>query len=306
MKRRARPIRQDFAAGLVISALVLLLSGEAFAQRYGPGGPSSTGDRGLTPIGETQKRRSAERFSIIDWIREQNATRAAQDARYGRGGGSSGRGPFPDFVLNYKTGPMAVRREGSKVGTVNVSSGRFQFLLDDLFSSGNRMRVINSDLGVEFYYAQAKDFQADAAFTQSKYEFRELSGALLIRPIGRSSQDSGLTIKLGYHNFDETGFWSDTTTPENLYGMYLGADAKLYLVPFLGLKGEYQHGLEGPAGSYIGKWKLSRFSYGAFLEIYLINLEAFMFSNELAFTPDAGSPVKETQTGTGIGASLFF
>ncbi|HEX4922707.1 MAG TPA: hypothetical protein VFV50_01425 [Bdellovibrionales bacterium] len=304
MNRPQRAFGQDFAAGVLLVA-ALFVSAPAAAQRYGPGGPSSTGDRGLTPIGETQKRRSAERFSIIDWIREQNATRAAQDARWGRGG-SSGRGPFPDFVLHYRTSPMTISREGTKVGTASVATGRFQFLLDDLFSSGNRMRVINSDLGIEFSYAQAKDFLADTAFTQSKYEFKELSGAFLIRPIGRSSQDSGLTVKAGYHNFEETGFWTNTTTPENLYGMFLGADVTLDLVPFLGLKGEYQHGLEGPAGSYTGKWKISRFTYGAFLEIYLINLEAFMFNNEAVFTPDAGAPVKETQTGTGFGASLFF
>src|SRR5688572_27179035 len=83
---------------ILIWLVLMFLPQTLFAQRYGPGGPSSTGDKGQTPIGETQSRRSAERFNIIDWIRTQNATKAAQDSKYGRGGGGSSRGPYPDFV----------------------------------------------------------------------------------------------------------------------------------------------------------------------------------------------------------------
>ena len=284
-----------------LALAMTLFSSAAAAQRSGSGGGAPSA------ITETQTRRSTERFNIIDWIRKNNETRAAQDAKYGRGsGGSGGRGPFPDFVFQYRSSPTTLNREGTKFGTYGETAGRFQFLLDDLFTQGDRFRTINSDLGFEFYYAQGKDFTVDPAVTQAKYEYKEMSGALLIRPIGRSSQDTGLTIKVGYTNIDETGFFADTLTPVNLYGMYLGADVKLYLVPFLGLKAEYQYGLESAAGDLTGKWKASKFTYGGFLEIYLLSIEAYLFNKEISIMPDTGASVKETATGTAIGASLYF
>ncbi|MEQ1879098.1 MAG: hypothetical protein ABL958_20830, partial [Bdellovibrionia bacterium] len=258
-------------------------------------------------ITETQTRRSSERFNIIDWIRSNNAAKAAQDSKYGRGGGGSGgRGPFPDFVFQYRASPTTLNREGTKLGTYSETAGRFQFLLDDLFTQGDRFRTLNSDLGFEFSYAQAKEFQVDPAVTQAKYEYKEMAGALLIRPIGRSSQDTGLTIKVGYTNLEETGFFADTIVPVNLYGMFLGADVKMYLLPFLGLKAEYQYGLESAAGDLTGKWKASKFTYGAFLEIYLLSIEGYLFNKEVSLTPDTGSAIKETATGTALGASLYF
>jgi hypothetical protein len=73
------------------------------------------------------------------------------------------------------------------------------------------------------------------------------------------------------------------------------------------LKGEYQYGLESQAGGNLtGKWKASKFTYGVFLEIYLLSVEAYLFNKEISLTPDTGAAVKETSTGTAIGASLHF
>lgn len=288
-----------------IAIIAILMNGhEANAQRGGSSGSSGGGPSAIT---ETQSRRSAERFNIIDWIRSNNATKAAQDAKYGRGGGGGSRGPFPDLVLSYRMSPTTINREGVKVGTYSESTGRIQFLLDDLFSSGDRFRTINSDLGIEVSYAMTKEFQVDTAFVQDKHEYKDLSAALLIRPMGRSSQDTGFTVKVGYANIEETGMFANSLTVENLYGMFLGADLKLYLLPFLGLKGEYQYGLESSVGgNLVGKWKQSKFTYGAFLEVYLLSLEAYMFNKEISLIPDAGTAVKETGTGTALGASLYF
>jgi hypothetical protein len=279
-----------------------LIALPVWAAGYGPGGPSSTEP---SAISQTQSRRSGERFNIIDWIRSNQAARAAQDAKYGRGG-SSGRGPFTDFVLSYRVNPTTLARDGETLGKYSAHTGKFQFLLDDLFSSGNKTRTLNTDLGFEVSYTQTKDFTVQEGGSQARFEYKELSGALLIRPIGKSSQDSGLILKGGYLNIDEQGFWFNSSQLVTLYAPYFGAEVKLYLFPFLGLRAEYDQSFESQVGLLGGKWKTGRFLYGAFLEIYLLNLEAYIFSNDSSFTPDGGTLIKEQLNGTGFSATLFF
>ncbi|MBK9293658.1 MAG: hypothetical protein IPM57_04315 [Oligoflexia bacterium] len=257
-------------------------------------------------VGETQSRRSSERFNIIDWIRNQQAAVRAQDSKYGRASGS-GYGPYIDITFQYLQESGGTIRQSTTLGTDTRGGGKMQFYLDDLFVQGNRWRSFNIDLGIEVFYSQTISFTKHTPTTQTIHNHKELGGGLLIRPIGRSTQDTGLALKGGYTSLEEAGLWSTSTTVQNLNGIYLGAEAKLYLLPFLGIRGDYETTLESQTiAALSGKWKMQRFRYGAFLEIYLLNLGAHLFTNELFLTASSGSVTKETTSGLGFSGALHF
>lgn len=280
-----------------LGILLILISSMATAQAGAGGGGA---------IAETQTRRSAERFNIIDWIRSNQATVSAQNAKYGRGGGG-GSGPYVDIGLTYSQDMGFFTRDGVEIGKDTRGTGKIQFYLDDLITRGNRAKLLNIDLGAEGFFSQTTNFLANSGVTQSAHSYREMGGGLLIRPFGRSSQDTGLAVKGGYVGLDETGLWANNQTPTSLYGIYLGAEAKIYLLNFLGIYADYNNVLETPVNSLNGKWKMQRFKYGAFLEIYLLNLSAYLLSNEMILTNNATAvQVKENYSGVGFSATLFF
>lgn len=257
-------------------------------------------------VGDTQSRRSQERFSIIDWIRSQQSAIRAQDSKWGRGG-SSGRGPYIDISFQYIDEVGTTVRNSTTLGTDDRSGGKIQFYLDNLFAQGNFSRSINIDLGVEGFYSQSNTFTKNTPSIQNLHGHKELGGGLLIRPFGRSTQDTSLALKGGYISIDEAGLWNTTTTQYNLYSYYLGAEAKLYLLLFLGLKADYENILEAPIGALSSKWKMQRFRYGAFIEIFLLNLGAHLFTNEMVLTQNSnGAVTKEVTTGFGLSAALHF
>jgi hypothetical protein len=280
---------------------IVLISLTLFAQEDS----SNSSKSSTSGVGKTQNKRSLERFNILDWISANKKKMAEQDSKYGSSGGI-GRGPTPDFVLDYRVENSDITRDGVKVGKEQVGIGRLQFLLDDLFSGGNKRRSFNMDLGVEGYYASTREFKVDTTSTQQDFSYTEIGGALLLRPIGKSSQDTSLMLKVGYSDIKETGFWSNTNVPKSIYGTYLGAEAKLYLLPFLGARGEYQTFLENDNPGLNGKWKSYRFLYGAFLEIYLLKVEGFVINTERILTNTSGVSVKDYSTGAGFSGTLYF
>ncbi len=255
-------------------------------------------------VAETQKKRSAERFDIISYLRNQEATIRGQNSKYGGSGSHSSF--FADIVLKYEQDTSDNSRDSVKLGTGTMSGGRAQFLMDDLFVKGDKKRSMNVDIGFEGFYHKTRSFVPHELATQTNHNVTDLGGGLLIRPMGKSSQDSGLLVKVGYMDIVATGLFANTTTDINLYGTYLGTEATLYLAPFLGLKAEYLAVLENENKSLGGKWKYSNFTYGGFLEIYLIRLELDLFTREWALATDTGTPVKDVITGTMLSAGMYF
>ncbi len=293
---------------LLLSMILTISIGENSwaAGKYGTYNGDGGGSGPASSISETQARRSTERFNILDFIKNQQSAVNAQNSKYGRGGGG-GSGPYLDLGLGYSQDTGPVTRDGITIGKDSRSTGRIQFFLDDLITRGNRTKLLNIDLGVEGFYSLTTGFTQDSAFTQTSHTYKETGGGLLIRPIGRSSQDTGLTVKGGYVSVDETGLWANNTLPTTLYAPYLGAETKLYLLNFLGIYGDYQNMLETSSTSLAGKWKMQRFKYGAFLEIYLLNLSAYLVSTEMNFTGNtSGVMVKELYSGAGFSATLYF
>lgn len=268
---------------------------------------NATPNGGDSYISQTQSRRSQERFNILDIIRGQQAAINAQNMKYGRVSGG-GHGPYPDFVLNYfQDSGGGVSRDSVSLGTDTRSGGRVQFLLDDLFTQGNHKKLLNIDLGFEAFLDQTTNFAPNVAAGQTTHSYQKTGGGLLIRPFGRSSQDTGLLVKGGYMNMTESGLWTNTQTQFGLYAPYLGAEARLYLLNFLGINGDYLVGLETNADALQGKWKMQSFRYGAFLEIYFISLGAYFVWTEMDLSPYSGSsPIKEVLNGYGFSATLFF
>ena len=292
------------SSSYVLGFLILYSFGSVvLAGDYG-GSKSSAGGSG-SAVGQTQERRSSERFNILDFIRSQQASVNAQNAKYGRGSG--GHGPYPDLNLTYEQNSGPVTRDGAPVGKDFRAQGRIQFLFDDLMTKGDRKTLLNIDLGVEGFLAQTTSFQADATSTQVSHSYSETGGGLIIRPFGRSSQDTGLLVKGGYVGFSETGLWNNNQSQISLYAPYVGAEAKIYLLNFLGLRAEYQTAFETAASALQAKWKMQKFTYGAFLEISLVNIEAHLISSEFVLTPNSTSaPSKETYSGVGFSGSVFF
>src|SRR4029079_7139094 len=87
--------------------------------------------------------------------------------------------------------------DGVTLGKDTRGYGRLQFLLDDLFTRGSRTKSLNIDLGLEGFYGQTTLFAVDATSSQLSHSYTESGGGLLIRPFGRSSQDTGLLLKGG-------------------------------------------------------------------------------------------------------------
>ncbi len=232
-------------------------------------------------------------------------TIADQNAKYGVGSKILA-GPFPDFVLTYRTDHTNVRKDGDNLGEDDRGTAKFQFLLDDLIMGGDKTRSYSIDLGLEAFYSKSGSFKAAEGVTQMSHTYTETGGGLLIRPFGRSSQDTGLMVKGGYIDVDYSGIWENSDALKKVWGFYLGAEGKLYLLPFLGIYADYMVTLVQNIEGLGGKWGMQRLIYGAFLEVYLLNLHAYVIDQFYDFTPNEASKIRETSKGVGFGATLHF
>jgi hypothetical protein len=291
----------------VLSTFFILscVLGASRVEAYGSSGTSGSDSGSFSGIAETQQRRASERFDIISWIRGNQATIAAQNSKYGYSKGGSHA--WLDVVGDYRQDAGTVTRDSVTLGKDTRATAKLQAMLDDLFVRGNTTRSLNIDMGVEGFFSQTTNFTPDPASPQVSHSYDEMGGGLLLRPFGRSSQDSGLIAKGGYMNFTETGLWTNSQTQVSMYGTYLGAEAKLYLLPFLGVEGEYRTVLEQQVDALAGKWKMQRFTYGAFLEIYLLKIAAYLTNTEMILSPlDGSAPIKEIYNGVGFSGTFYF
>ena len=214
---------------------------------------------------------------------------------------------FTDITLLFQQDTGTVTRNSATLGKDSRSSGKIRVMWDDLFINSNQKRSLNIDLGFEGNLSQTTSFTVDPSSTQTSHAYSELGGGIILRPFGRSSQDTGLLVKGGYVNVSETGLWSNTPTQYSMYATYLGAEAKLYLLPFLGVDGDYTATLEQQIDALQGKWKMQRFTYGAFLEIYLLKISAYLMATEMDLSPASGAaPSKEIYSGVGFSGTVYF
>lgn len=284
-----------------------LSASHAFGYGDNGSGGSSGGDDGgsFSAISQTQQRRATERFDIISWIRGNQATIAAQNSKYGYSKGGSHA--FTDLMLNYSQDTGPVTRNSVTLGNDTRNTGKVRFMWDDLFISSNTRRSLNIDLGFEGFLSQTTSFVPASSSTQSAHAYSELGGGLVLRPFGRSSQDTGLLVKGGYVNVTEAGLWANNQTQFSMYGTYLGAEAKLYLLPFLGAEADYTVVLQQAVNSLQGNWQMQRFTYGAFLEVYLIKISAYLMATEMDLSPSNGSAqIKELYSGVGFSGAFYF
>ncbi len=285
---------------LSVVILSLMLPWPALAQHQG-GGHSGDSGSGFT---EKYERRTQERFDMFHWLIQQKQIRAAQDAKYGRKA-DKGLWFTPDLLFQYLQETPSFKRDGVDLGTGTLQGGRAQLTLNNFFVTGTTSRSLNIDLGVEALYQSTGQFQA--ATTQTTVELQEKAAGIVIRPFGRSSQDTGLLVKGGMYQLTEKGLWSNTTTSFDLKSGYWGAEAKLYLLPFLGGHAEYVSVFPATSSGLQGQWQMQRFRYGGFIEFLLLNLEVYAYNTDFAFTPQSGGPdVHDRQTGIGLMGTVHF
>ncbi len=277
----------------VISAVfVFFAAGGVRAQEGGSGG-----------FYEKYKRRQSQRFDLIGYLSDQKRIRAEQDAKWGY---VKKRWPFePDLALSYfKLGGDVER--GSKLGDFSSQGGRIQFFMNGLLSDNDRRRAINIDLGFEGYHLSGA-FLSSPGSPQTRWASTESGGGLLLRPFGRSSQDTGLLFKAGYAKHDTVGFWGASAPSRSFASAYYGGEAKLYLLPFLGARAEYAATAAREEPGVGGKVSRSRLTYGAFLEIFAIAVEAQIFESTYQLKPTGGgTSVTDSYKGMGLVGTVYF
>jgi hypothetical protein len=250
--------------------------------------------------------RKTERFDIISFLTNQKKTISAQNARYGSSGGK-GFHINPDLALTYLYEPSVLTRDSAALGKAETSLVRGQFLMNDFISEGGTRRLINIDLGLEAYYLQTQHFAIDKTSTQIDFKTAESGAAILIRPFGRSSQDTGLMLKAGYLNMAETGLWTSTNSSvRSLANFYYGAEAKLYLLPFLGVLGEYDLSASQNDSSIGGTWSMTRSRIGGFIEFHLLAIGAMVTTANYKLAPTSGVEINDVDKGVSFFASVFF
>ncbi len=257
-------------------------------------------------FGEKYAKRSQERFDILSWVRDQKRIFSEQDRKWGN---ASGKGLWftPDLTLAYYRDSGTLARDGVTLGDLSQQSARLQLLLNDFISVGNKTKLINVDLGVEFVSSVSSTFTSEIGQSQTEWSNKEKAYGILFRPFGRSSQDTGLILKAGYFEWNERGLWSTDLTERILKSSYWGAEAKLYLLPFLGGKAEYFSVIPAGSDELSGKFQMQKIKYGAFLDLLVLHLEAYSYVIDRTFTPASGtSEVHDKDVGAGLGASLFF
>ncbi len=267
---------------------------------------SGTGSAGSS-FNQKYKDRQAERFDIIGYLTNQKKIISAQNAKYGTGG-SGGFHIHPDLVLTYmsETSANLTRDDGSTLGTAKTNMARLQFLANDFISQGGTRRLINIDVGVEVYIEQIQNFAVGLSSAQSQYKTSETGAAIILRPFGRSSQDTSLFVKAGYLNLTETGLWANANaTSASLSSFYFGAEAKLYLLPFLGAQAEFDTTPSQDSSAAGGSWQMSRWRYGGFVEFHMLAIGALITNSSYKLT-QTGSEVTDSEKGVSLFASLFF
>ncbi len=297
------PVSLPAILSVGLATLTFLIVSPAYAEGPGPGTAGSGIGGG---IGEKYQKRKAERFDLFSYLLNQKRVLAAQDAQYGRGGGIKGIPLFTDIALTYSKQESDIRRQDSLLGTAGGFLARGQFLVNGAISQGGQTKLINIDLGIEGFYSATDKFVATSGVTQNPWTNKEYGGALLIRPFGRSSQDTGLLLKGGYLRLQETSHWTSGVQTEMLSSAYAGAEAKLYLLGFLGAHAEYQTTFSTHSETLGGGWNYTRVKYGAFLEILLLSVEAYVQTTTYQLKTDTNLSYKDQSQDVGFSATLFF
>ncbi len=284
-------------------------SQSVFAGEHGVHGSTnevSSNSSGSGSFNQKYSDRKAERFDLISYLTNQKKIISAQNAKYGNTT-SSGFQIHPDLVLTYMSESASLNRDdGSNLGKAQTSLARVQFLANDFVSQGGPRRSINIDVGLELYSLQTQQFTVDASSTQSQFKLAETGAALIFRPFGRSSQDTGLLLKAGYMSLNETGLWATANNNAvSLGSLYYGAEFKLYLLSFLGSQVEFTTTPSQDSSAIGGSWQSSRWRYGGFVEFHLLALGALITESSYKLT-QASAQVTDTDKGISFFASMFF
>jgi hypothetical protein len=291
-----------FFSTSIVTILTLGFSPSYVAAQASRGGGGKSGGTGY--VSQTQNKRSIERFNILDWITKQKQAKSQQDMKYGAG--SKGLWFTPDFVMTYRQGNAKVSRSTGEFAEVSNQFGRAQLLLNNFVAVGNKTRSVNVDVGFEGYFTNSFGTKITKDQSGTDWSYREQGGGILFRPFGRSSQDTGLILKGGYMDLVERGLWDGLEAERAMNGLYAGAEAKLYLLGFLGGRAEYTTTFLKDVQELSGQWKVSKFYYAAFLEIYLLNVEIYTQQVDWDFAPVEGRKGRDRETSVGLSASMFF
>lgn len=247
--------------------------------------------------------RKNSRFDLISFLSEQRKIRSEQNSRLSAGGYF--KLFTPDIAMEGWMSNAQVKRAGSELGSGQFTGGRLQFLMNNLFSQGTSRRLINIDIGFEGFYDDFSSWKPATGSSVTAARALYSGGGLLIRPFGRSSQDNGMLFKIGSGKVSSTGLLGSSVDTD-INDIYYGGEARLYLLPILGIKGEYLRTNGAKNTNLGGALIMTDIRYGAFLEFYLLQLGAHVHTREWSVDLDAGGNIKDTQSGLLFTVGLFF
>lgn len=187
---------------------------------------------------------------------------------------------------------------------MNTSATFFEFYLygaKDIYTlEEDSVEVVDEADGVELYRIGlfASIFGIEGEMFKLGEDLKYTDGRLTLRLFGKAVQGTNILLFFGQRNREEVrrGYTFDMN--------YYGASLNLYLLPILGLSGEYRSYLEAEPASGI-KVEGNFTSYGAFVDLSFVRIVYESYIEKLTWTPASGV-TNANRAGQRLALQLFF
>jgi hypothetical protein len=204
---------------------------------------------------------------------DQRRIRAEQDSRLPKSSAWSWFNPDLVLLLRAQANGAPSPFSGPSLAS---QQGQLQFLLNGLVSEGSPRRAINVDLGLEYAGEQLAPKERNLAEAPViSDQFVRQSGSLLLRPFGRSSQDTMLLGRVGWTRIrslvEVSGVGPGAIEGQ---GLSWGAEARLYILPVAGLHVDWSQTAPIQIEAWQAKAQLSSTRAGVFFEIGFLQIGA--------------------------------
>jgi hypothetical protein len=269
--------------------------------------------RVVSYIDEVQDERRSNRWTLTEWLRIKERMKMMDiwaamfsDPRKGKFS--------PELSLQYGQGrgltEFRVRsaQTDSLTQTLKHSSeqGRLQFWFTNLVSSSTGLRTLDIDLGLESSFSNRFAQEAISLLPASESPLtvgteRLQKAGINFRLFGANVQDSFLLAKVG--KFSRYSGLKVSPLAEDSHGNYYGAEMAFYLMPFLGIEGEYLKLLA--ANRTETRSSAHYYNYNVFFEV--INIRILAGRSEQSFSQEASElQVDSKDSSQSLSLRLYF
>lgn len=235
-----------------------------------------------TYVTRTVEEKKSTRFTLDEWLKTKERMRL-MDVWLAMVTDANKAKFRPELSFEYQNlhGTHTVERSDQSSSAQAFGT---KIWLTNLVSGTTGVRTLNIDLGGEFRHKEGISKNNSSHVSSKKIQYA--TGSL--RLIGKSSQDSSLTLKYGRFSAENPLLTSSPQSETKRVGPVAGADLQLYITHFLGAEGTYTRFGTGSSLKQDLPFEGWESCYSGFVEISVLRLGFGMFDEKFSHRSESG------------------